>query len=48
MRFVFFGTFARNLEEMHALERKSGAFFAKNPTLKSRNCFFKGLSLEDM
>ena len=34
--------------DLHALERKSGAFFAKNPTLKSRNCFFKGLSLEDM
>ena len=33
---------------LHDLERKSGAFFAKNPTLKSRNCFFKGLSLEDM
>ena len=34
--------------DLHALERKSAAFFAKNPTLKSRNCFFKGLSLEDM
>ena len=33
---------------LHDLERKSGAFFAKNPTLKSRNCFFRGLSLEDM
>ena len=33
---------------LHDLEQKSGAFFAKNPTLKSRNCFFKGLSLEDM
>ena len=34
--------------DLHALERKSVAFFAKNPTLKSRNCFFKGLSVEDM
>ena len=34
--------------DLHELERKSGAFFAKNPTLKSRNCFFKGLSLADM
>ncbi len=34
--------------DLHALERKSGAFFAKNPTFKSRNCFFKGLSVEDM
>ena len=34
--------------DLHELERKSGAFFAKNPTLKSRKVFFKGLSLEDM
>ena len=34
--------------DLHALERKSDAFFAKNPALKSRKCFFKGLSLEDM
>ena len=34
--------------DLHALERKSGAFFAKNPALKSRKCFFKGLSVEDM
>ena len=34
--------------DLHALERKSAAFFVKNPTLKLRNCFFKGLSLEDM
>ena len=33
---------------LHDLERKSGAFFAKNPTLKSRTCFFKGLSLEEV
>ena len=34
--------------DLHDLERKSGAFFAKNPALKSRTCFFKGLSLEEM
>ncbi len=34
--------------DLHDLERKSGAFFAKNPKLKPRNCFFKGLSLGDM
>ena len=34
--------------DLHDLERKSGAFFAKNPALKSRRCFFRGLSLGDM
>ena len=34
--------------DLHDLERKSGVFFAKNPKFKSRKCFFKGLSLEDM
>ena len=34
--------------DLHDLERKSGAFFAKNPKLESRKCFFKGLSLRDM
>ena len=34
--------------DLHDLERKSGAFFAKNPALKSRKCFFRGLSLGDM
>ena len=34
--------------DLNDLERKSGAFFAKNPALKSRTCFFKGLSLEEM
>ena len=34
--------------DLHDLERKSGAFFAKNPTLKSRKFYFKGLSLRDM
>ena len=34
--------------DLHDLERKSGVFFAKNPTLKSRKYCFKGLSLGDM
>ncbi len=34
--------------DLHDLERKSGVFFAKNPTLKSRKFYFKGLSLRDM
>ena len=34
--------------DLHDLERKSGAFFAKNPKLKPRNCVLKGLSLGDM
>ena len=34
--------------DLNDLERKSGAFFAKNPALKSRTCSFKGLSLEEM
>ena len=34
--------------DLHDLECKSGVFFAKNPTLKSRKYCFKGLSLGDM
>ena len=34
--------------DLHDLERKSGVFFAKNPTLKSRKCYFKSLSLGEM
>ena len=34
--------------DMRALERKSEAFFAKNPTMKSRKTSFAGLSLDDI
>ena len=34
--------------DMKALERKSEAFFAKNPTMKSRKISFAGLSLDDI
>ena len=33
---------------LKALEGKSAAFFAKNPTLRKRQIAFAGLSLEDM
>ena len=33
---------------LKALEGKSAAFFAKNPTLSGRKISFSGLSLEDM
>ena len=33
---------------LKALEGKSAAFFAKNPTLRGRKASFAGLSLEDM
>ena len=34
--------------DMKALERKSEAFFAKNPTMKTRKTSFAGLSLDDI
>ena len=34
--------------DLNDLERKSGAFFAKNPALKSRKISFAGLSIQDM
>ena len=50
MRFFDRGEVKRDAAkvDLASLERKSLAFFAKNPQLKSREITFSGLSVQDM